>query len=327
MKSSLAGQATSTLPGDDNHAYRTGPWRPQTAEYDAELDVVGELPSDLEGVYLRNTENPVHPSVKRYHPYDGDGMLHSVAIRNGHVSYRNRFVRTDGFVAEANAGRALWAGIAENPRLSPRDDGWGARGRMKDASSTDVVVHAGLALSTFWQCGDVYQLDPVTLKDHGKATWGGKFPSDRGVSAHARVDERTGDLLFFNYSTEAPYLCYGVVGPDQQLSHYVPIDIPGPRLPHDLAFTPNYTILNDLPLFWEPKLLEQGRYAVRFNRHMPSRLGVIPRFGDSKSIQWFDADPTYVLHWVNAYEDGDEIVLDGFFQGSPEPTEAKSEIR
>ena len=31
-------------------------------------------------------------------------------------------------------------------RGRPADDGWGARGRMKDASSTDVVVHGGEAL-------------------------------------------------------------------------------------------------------------------------------------------------------------------------------------
>jgi carotenoid cleavage dioxygenase len=36
-------------------------------------------------------------------------------------------------------------------------------------------------------------------------------------------------------------------------------------------------------------------------------------------VRWFEAEATYVLHWVNAYEDGDEIVLDGFFQGDPEP--------
>ncbi len=55
------------------------------------------------------------------------------------------------------------------PDNSVREDGWGARGRMKDAPSTDVVVHNGKALSTFWQCGDVYQLDPTTLADEGKA--------------------------------------------------------------------------------------------------------------------------------------------------------------
>jgi carotenoid cleavage dioxygenase len=54
---------------------------------------------------------------------------------------------------------------------------------------------------------------------------------------------------------------------------------------------------------------------------MPSRFAVIPRRGQTSQIQWFEADPTYVLHFTNAYEDGDEIVLDGFYQGDPEPTD------
>ena len=192
----------STLPEDDDHPYRSGPWRPQSVEYDADdLDVQGELPDDLYGVYLRNTENPLHPAIVRYHPFDGDGMIHKVSFRDGKVSYRNRFVRTDGLLAEQEAGRSLWAGIAENPGAAERRDGWGARGRMKDAASTDVIVHAGVAVASFYQCGDLYMLDPLTLDDLGKCTWGGDFPRDLGVSAHTKVDDHTGELLFFNYGT------------------------------------------------------------------------------------------------------------------------------
>ena len=73
--------------------------------------VQGELPDDLYGVYLRNTENPLHPAIARYHPFDGDGMIHKVSFRDGHVSYRNRFVRTDGLAGRAG-GRALAVGRA-----------------------------------------------------------------------------------------------------------------------------------------------------------------------------------------------------------------------
>src|SRR3954471_20971490 len=150
MDVDVVGKFLSSLPEDDDHPYRTGPWRPQSTEWDADdLTVVsGELPRDLDGVYLRNTENPLHPAMKAYHPFDGDGMVHVVGFRDGKAFYRNRFVRTDGFLAEQQAGRALWAGIAESPGRSERPDGWGARGRMKDASSTDVVVHAGVALTS-----------------------------------------------------------------------------------------------------------------------------------------------------------------------------------
>jgi len=36
-------------------------------------------------------------------------------------------------------------------------------------------------------------------------------------------------------------------------------------------------------------------------------------------VRWFEAAPTFVLHWLNAYEEGDEIVLDGYFQDEPMP--------
>jgi carotenoid cleavage dioxygenase len=54
---------------------------------------------------------------------------------------------------------------------------------------------------------------------------------------------------------------------------------------------------------------------------MPSRFAVLPRRGGTDEIHWFDADPTFVLHFTNAYEDGDEIVLDGFFEGDPAPVD------
>jgi carotenoid cleavage dioxygenase len=320
MDVEVLGRALSTLPADDDHPYRTGPWRPQTVERRvADCPVIGELPADLDGVYLRNTENPVHPALEVYHPFDGDGMVHVVGFRDGKAFYANRFVRTDGFLAEQEAGHALWAGIAEDPARSPRQTGWGARGRMKDASSTDVVLHNGVALTSFYQCGDLYRLNPTTLETLGKATWNGRFPTEAGVSAHPKLDEHTGELLFFNYSTTAPYMHYGVVDTEDNLVHYIDVPLPGPRLPHDMAFTENYAILNDLPLFWSPEALAAGKYASRFHRELPSRLAVVPRRGRTEDIVWFEAEPTYVLHWVNAYEEGNEIVLDGFFQRDPEP--------
>jgi carotenoid cleavage dioxygenase len=307
----------STLPEDDTHPYRTGAWRPNLVEYDAtDLDVIaGAIPDDLDGVYLRNTENPVHDAIGLYHPFDGDGMLHMIAFANGEATYRNRFVRTDGFVAEQAAAESLWAGLLAAPADAKREDGWGARGRMKDASSTDVVVHRGRALTTFYQCGDVYAHDPRTLERLGKESW---VPRG-GISAHAKVDENTGELLVFNYGKEAPYMHYGVVDTDGVLVHYTPIPLPGPRLPHDMAFTERYAILNDMPLFWDPGLLARGAHVPKFFPDIPSRFALIPRRGGEADIRWFEAEPTYVLHWINAYEDGDEVVLDGFRQRQPEP--------
>ena len=304
----------------NNHPYMNGAWTPQLEEVDAyELTVLsGEIPKDLDGVYLRNTENPVHAPLGRYHPFDGDGMLHQIEFRRGEASYRNRFVRTRGFHAEQEAEGSLWGGLADPVGLSKRP-GFGAHGGLKDSSSTDVVVHAGMALSTFYQCGEGYRLDPLTLEDLGIERW---TPID-GISAHPKVDETTGELLFFNYSKHAPYLHFGVVGADNQLKRYIPVPTPGPRLPHDMAFTENFAILNDMPVFWDAKLLERNIHAVRLHEGLPSRFALVPRAEGCGPIRWFEAAPTYVLHWLNAYEDGDEVILDGYFQENPTPQPRK----
>ena len=305
-----------TTLGHSNHPYMSGPWTPQHEEVNAtDLTVLeGAIPTDIDGVYIRNTENPVHRPLGRYHPFDGDGMVHMISLREGKADYRNRFVRTRGFQAEQEAGGSLWGGLMDGPSVSTRP-GFGCHGGMKDSSSTDVVVHGGKIVSTFYQCGEAYWLDPETLEQGGVASWG---PLD-GVSAHPKIDEATGELLFFNYSKHAPYMHYGVVDRHGKTTHYVPIDLPGPRLPHDMAFTTNYSILNDLPVFWDQELLKRNIHASRFHRDLPSRFGIIPRYGRSNEIRWFEAAPTYILHFLNAYEDGDEIVMDGYFQDDPTP--------
>lgn len=299
-----------------NHPYLNGAWTPLHEEVNAtDLEVIeGAIPTDIDGVYIRNTENQIHQPLGRFHPFDGDGMLHQISFRNGKADYRNRWVRTRGFQAEQEAGASLWGGLMDPPGTSRRP-GFGAHGGLKDSSSTDVVVHAGNIVSTFYQCGEAYLLDPETLEQKGVANWG---PLD-GVSAHPKVDENTGELLFFNYSKHAPYMHYGVIDKNNVVTNYTPIPLPGPRLPHDMAFTEHYSILNDLPVFWDEGLLKRGIHAVRLHEGVPSRFAVIPRHGKTQDIQWFEADPTYILHFLNAYEDGDEIVMDGYFQENPTP--------
>lgn len=316
MKASRVATLPSSLkPGD--HPYLNGAWAPTNEEWNGEeLEVEGRIPLDLHGTYLRNAENPLHEPLGRYHPFDGDGLLASIHFEGGRASFRSRFVKTDGLKAEQEAGRALWSGIAEMPPKSERP-GTGNHGFIKDSSSTDVVVHAGKALTSFYQCGSLYQLDPRTLESLGKAEWEGRFPKE-GVSAHPKADDRTGELLFFNYSRQAPYMHFGVVGADTKLKQYTPVALPGPRLPHDMAFTPRFGILNDFPLFWDAKFLEKGLFIAKMH-DLPTRFALVPRGGDEKGIRWFEASPTYALHFANAWEEGEKVVLIGYRQRVPLP--------
>ncbi|MGD9944758.1 MAG: carotenoid oxygenase family protein, partial [Burkholderiaceae bacterium] len=142
---------------------------------------------------------------------------------------------------------------------------------------------------------------------------------DRGISSHFQIDERSGEMMFFNYGEQAPYFHYGVVNAQNELVNYQPIELPGPRWPHDMGMTEHYCILHDLSVFHDVAELAKGRHVVRFHRDTPARFGVIPRMGGNADVRWFEATPCYLLHLSNSFEQGDEIVMDGCIQTNPIP--------
>lgn len=91
-----------------------------------------------------------------------------------------------------------------------------------------------------------------------------------------------------------------------------------------MMFTPNWSILCDFPLFWDEELLKRDVHVTRLHEGMPSRFALIPRYGQPEDIRWFEADPTFVLHFINAHEEGDEVILDGYFEEDPYPPPIES---
>jgi carotenoid cleavage dioxygenase len=86
-----------------------------------------------------------------------------------------------------------------------------------------------------------------------------------------------------------------------------------------MAITENYSILMDLPLVNDPAAARAGRFKLHFDRTMPARFGVIPRHGRAEDVRWFEAEPCFIYHTINAREHGNEIVLDVCRVKKPEP--------
>ncbi len=282
--------------------YLSGNYAPVPTEIDA-ADLVcaeGAIPRDLAGMFVRNGSNPRFPQKGRYHWFDGDGMMHGVLFEGGRASYRNRWIRTEAFLAEEKAGEALWTGVTERPDFT------NPRGPFKDTSNTDVVFHAGRLMTLWWLGGAAYRLSVPSLETTGVETWGGAVKT---ISAHPKVDAVTGEMMFFDYKPYPPYLVYGVISPAGALAHFTTVDLPGPRLQHDMAITERYTVLLDMSMMWDPDLLAQGRTKVRFYRDKPGRFGVLPRHGDGSRIRWFDAAPFYMYHTINAWEEGEDAIV------------------
>ncbi|MBD1834791.1 carotenoid oxygenase family protein [Cyanobacteria bacterium FACHB-472] len=281
--------------------YLEGNFAPVRKEIAADnLKVIGELPPDLSGMFVRNGPNPQFPPIGNYHWFDGDGMLHGVRINNGKAEYRNRYIRTRGFNIEREAGKAIWTGMMEPSR------GNNPYNFPKNTANTALVWHDGRLLA-LWEGGEPHAIKVPSLETSGAYTYDGKLAS--GFTAHPKVDAETGEMMFFGYSFAPPYLKYSVVSAGGELLRTVPIDLPMGVMMHDFAITEHYTIFMDLPLTFSMVRMQQGKPGLMFERDRPSRFGIVPRHGDNSNIRWFESSPCYVFHTLNAYEEGDEVVL------------------
>jgi carotenoid cleavage dioxygenase len=115
------------------------------------LSVVGELPREIDGLFVRNGPNPQFDPVGGYHWFDGDGIVHGVRLQDGKASYRNRWMRTARWQQEHAAGHAIGANMLSGGRPGATDR------ETANKSNTHVVWHAGRLLA-LWEGGEPYEL-------------------------------------------------------------------------------------------------------------------------------------------------------------------------
>ena len=173
-------------------------------------------------------------------------------------------------------------------------------------ANTHVVGHAGKILA-LEEGHFPYVLDGQ-LETVVPTEFGGKLTGS--FSAHPKICPVTGELLAFGYSAMAPYLTYLRVSADGRLVQREEITVGGPTMMHDFNVTQNFIIFMDLPAVFDMDLALKGEIPIHWDDNYPARLGVMLRNGNDASVVWYDINPCYVFHPLNAYEDGDKIVLD-----------------
>ena len=296
-----------------HNPYISGPFAPIFEEIVADnLEVIGEIPKDINGAYMRNGPNPKYTPIGHYHWFDGDGMVHALYLQNGKAIYKNKWVRTIDFNEDDKVGKALWDGVMGKMKKNKMNK----RLPLKDTANTAVFFHNKYLYAGWYMCGCVYKMNPWNLETEGRTTFGDTLKT--GLMAHVKVDFDTDEVMFFDYGPTPPFLTYGIIKNDKVV-HFSEIDVPGPRIPHDMAITKNYSILMDLPLVMDEEALKYGRSKIVFNQELQSRFAIIPRYGDNKTVRWFTANPCYIYHVVNAWEEGDEIIMDVCRNEEPNP--------
>jgi carotenoid cleavage dioxygenase len=264
----------------------SGNWAPVFDELDSgPLTIRGEIPRELTGTYVRAGMNP--RSGQSDHWFAGNGMLHAVMLDGGQARYRNRYVRTPYYENDLN----LMSGMFD-PAASP--------------ANTSIIRHAGKWLALEEQHLP-WSVSPE-LETLGAHDFGGKLKG--AMTAHPRVCPETGELLFFGYQlARAPYLTYYRADAAGELVEAQPIDIPNPVMMHDWNITRNHVVFMDLPVVFDLKAAMRGDPPLAFRREAGARLGVMKRNDAGGHVRWFEIEPCYVFHPVNAYEDGGAIVI------------------
>jgi carotenoid cleavage dioxygenase len=280
--------------------YLTGLMAPVADELDVtDLAIQGDLPDGLRGLFLRNGPNPQFPPAGRYHPFDGDGMVHGVTIEDGRASYRNRWIESRGLLAERRRGRAAYGGLSEF--VMPDAELVAEGGMMKNTANTHTVRHAGRLLALL-EAAPPTELGPE-LETLGEHDFGGALHGP--MTAHPKIDPVTGEMLFFGYSPFPPYLRYHRVAADGALVQSIDIDLPNPVMIHDFVVTERYVVFLDAPSIFDVQSLMSGGPAMRWAPEEGTRLGVLPREGGD--VRWFEIDDAYVVHFFNAWDDGTTV--------------------
>lgn len=251
-----------------------------------DLKVTGEIPRALSGRLLRNGANP--QSGHSDHWFLGNGMLHGVEIRDGKANwYRNRYVKTPLY-------------------LQPDANVLDSLGDMTmSAANTHIVHHAGKIMAL--EEGHFPFVVDDQLETIGPNNYGGKL--EGAMTAHPKTCAKTGEMLAFAYSMMPPFLTYYRISPEGELLQVEPITVPAATMIHDFNITENYVVFMDLPALWNLEGMEENGLPIVWDESYGARLGVMPRNGTDADVTWYEINPCYVFHPMNAYEEGNKIVL------------------
>ncbi len=286
-----------------DHPYLQGNFAPLRMECDLhDLVIEGEIPRELAGTYYRNGPDPQYPPRGSHHWFAGDGMIHSFQIENGRVAYRNRWVRTVKWNLEREAGESLFDPF--NPLNSEPSVAFMPTDGL---ANTNIVWHGGKLLA-IEEAHPPVELDPHTLETVGAWTFDENYSGP--MTAHPKIDPETGEMIFFGYMAGGPFtrdITYQVIDSKGRVLRSESFEAPYAAMVHDFIVTRDHVVFPIFPLTGSMERAMKGQPAFAWEPDKPTHIGVMPRSGGVDGLRWFETDPRYVFHPMNAYSSGDRV--------------------
>ena len=348
MQSFSTSNATST---NTEKSYTRDDWKGGYQSLKQEFDywvdeIEGEIPRELKGTLFRNGPGLLDINGQLIgHPFDGDGMISRITFTDGRAHFSNRFVRTTAYLEEQAAGKILYRGVFG----TQKPGGWLANAfdfRTKNIANTNIIYWGGKLLA-LWEGADPHRLDPHNLETLGKEHFDGVLSEGESFAAHPRFDPSSnlddGAPCMVNFSIK-PGLSTTVtifeLDRNAKIVRQHAHSLPGFAFIHDFAITPNYCIFFQSPVKFNPIPFALGirgaGECIKFQADQPTRVAIISRTppggenknqGGSRGLKILETQAGFVFHHANAYEQGEEIIVDSICYESLPEVEPGSDFR
>jgi all-trans-8'-apo-beta-carotenal 15,15'-oxygenase len=272
------------------------------------LEIEGALPPELSGTLFRNGPGLFGVAGQRYHhPFEADGAVTAVRFAGGKALGASKVTATRGLAEERAAGKLLYGFSAPwSRRMSNL-----MHGRDKNTANTSVMIWQD-RLFAMVESSKPTELSPATLATLGETDLGGAV---RGAfSAHPhRVASRRTTYNFGVLQGRKPMLAIYEL-PDVGAARVLTtVPLAGPTMLHDFIATDRHLVFFVSPVRIDvPKmLLGLGEFDDLF-RWKPE-LGtevIVVKIDQPSDVVRFTTDAFYQWHFANAFDRGDELVID-----------------
>lgn len=272
-----------------------------------ECEVEGEIPKELEGAYYRTGGDRQFPSLEDDIILNGDGIFSMFRFENGHVSYRTRYVQTERFKAEREARKRLYG--AYRNKYSD-DESVSNLPHRDNTGNTFAFAHHG-ELYALREDSRPFRLDPETLETLEEGDFGDL--QSTALTAHPKIDPKTGEWWSYGVfakgepTTDASLHVFDKSG---KLIREEWFQTPYPGLSHDWGVTRDHLVFPIMPLTASDARLREGGAYYEYDPDLPSKWGIMPRDGTVDQMRWFDIPGIVMGHVMNAYSDGDKVIID-----------------
>jgi carotenoid cleavage dioxygenase len=107
-----------------------------------DLQVDGTIPKEVNGTFYRiQPDHRYPPSYEEDIHFSGDGNITAIRFQDGHVDLKQRYARTDRFLAETAARKSLF-GKYRNPYT----DSEAVKGVIRTVANTNIIFWRGMLL-------------------------------------------------------------------------------------------------------------------------------------------------------------------------------------